>query len=164
MDITVGKTYPLRNLNTKETAPFTVWAMHSYKGCAVVYGETGAHSIRIYRGVRHVPGRPGFFVYLPNEGYENVLLLSQELRGLPLALLEEHIPLVIMQGSTQAVDIRAHPILNAGIIPGLGPPGVKTYDSMMMKGRQLVDLYHSWKRNGKLPRWIIQAKLRQQQN
>lgn len=161
-----GKTVTIQNLETKEAAPFLISEVAQYKAQIIVYGVTQMHAIRVFRGTVLVKERPGCWAYIVAEDPRRVVELSVKLRGLPLAIIQGGTVGTLLQGQNFAPKegVRAHPILNAGRIPGiLGHQDGAGKVAMIQKAQRLVDVYWEWREKnhyGPLPRWVRVARNR----
>ena len=162
LDLSVGRQLVISNLATKETFHFKILETALYKSQVVVYGLGLTHGIRIYGGTRVVKERPGCWAYIGNEHPARVVDLVAKLGGQPLVILQAAQVGTINQGQSSVhTEYRAHPILQAGRLPGIrGYQDGAGKDGMILKARRLVDVYWDWKGKnyGQLPAWAQIAK------
>ena len=162
LDLSVGKQVVIYHIATKETFQFKILQTALYKGQVIVYGLGLTHGIRVYAGTRVVPARPGCWVYIGNEHPARVVDLVAKLNGQPLVILQNVQVGTINQGQSSAhTEARAHPILQAGRLPGIaGYQDGAGQDGMIRKAMRLIDIYWDWREKnhyGPLPAWVLIA-------
>ncbi len=154
LEFTVGEPVTMLNLTTRETLPFTPRIIREYRGCYIVYGNTGQHGIRIYSGVKIVPGRThSMFVWAgPLADANAVIAFSSRVKGLPWALVERSELSVVAGGMTAVPEtVRAWPVLNSGNVTILGG-APKSELGLIQKGEKLADAWlYSLTHQGRLP-------------
>jgi|GEM_PF-3501717 len=160
LDLSVGRDLVMRHRDTLETADFHILEVFEYRGQIVVFGENRQHGIRVGRGRVVAPARPSCWAYIRSENPSRVVELSLLLGGAPLVVLQNVQTGLINAGQTSVpLETRAHPILQAGAMPGLPPgyPVVKDKGAMQFKARRLVDVYWDWREKnhyGRVPAWV----------
>lgn len=138
-----GKTYSLRNIETRETAPFTVREIVTYKGHSIIYGVTGKHGVYTGRGRVDVRERVGMFVYLENIRADRVVELSHSLGGLPLAIIDTgEVGETLFGQSTIPITVKAYPVLNSNSHTTKIPPLLgHNREGYIRRGQFLIEYY-----------------------
>ena len=141
MKLGPGLMVDVLNWVTKERARFRITDFFAYDGGHIVYGETERHGIDIRRLSREVRGRPACCALIPGAQIKDVGVIVDALRGLPL---------VFVQGDEILY------LLNAARNNGLWSGDIRNKDQMIDHAKQMIDLYHHYKRWGRLPQDVLE--------
>ena len=150
---------------TRETAPFKVIEMGEYRGCVVLYGETGRHGIVVQPGVREVTPREGMFIFVPGGNAQEIERFCDDIGGRYIGLVfTQHTGLINVGQTSLGEEERYYPIINGPLPSWFGPeikmdyrtgsgrPVAGQRDKLMRLGLATVDLWERWRVNkGMLP-------------
>ena len=173
-DLTVGRTYALKNRITLEAAAFTVRSMVEYNGGAVLYGVTGKHGITPVKGVSRavVPEREAVAVFIPGAVAVEIEQFCQFI-GSPFIgmVFSDQVGLINITQTVAPPTERYYPIIAAPLPCWYGPevrlmyfvggarPAPGQRNTLLKLGITTIDLWNDWRKaNHQLPAWALAAK------
>jgi|TARA_Y100000310_G_scaffold277601_1_gene295449 hypothetical protein len=146
MQLATGQLLVCGNRNTGQHFRLQVHELYDVHGQYMVYASALPHQVRVPSGPRSqvvdVPPRKSVFVVLTKETITTEMFLIEQLAGLPLAILDGQVFKLILN-------------TDRGIWDRQGPDR----DSMLYRGRRIIDLYVEYNRTGDIPGWFRAMKV-----
>lgn len=142
MLLTVGSSYRVCNLITREETSFLCQDVFQYQGLLLVYGTSSSHSFRLIRGITNVPSRPSCFVVAKDDLGSTIGQFSLMLGGLLLGIFED--------GSPNGIAIINY---DPKLVTGLRLTG-NSRDDYLARSQKVAKAFLRWKTDGKSPEWL----------